>query len=208
MCGSSPRLPSRQDWGVSTDDEDFIVKAAVSRNIVDDEGSHKIARNLRLTIDGWQHFEELQCGAVTSRPAFMAMPFGGPSSELVRMAYGVFKQAAADAGFNLSNPLLENPKAGLIDDHIRDEISLTSFLVAELTGGNHGAYWEAGFAEGLGKKVIYTCEEDWFKGKGVHFDTSHLQTVVWKRDGLLEAGQKLKDIIRNTFPADAQMNDL
>jgi len=35
---------------------------------------------------------------------------------------------------------------------------------------NPGAYWEAGYAEGLGKPVIYTCEEAKFV-EASHFDT-------------------------------------
>jgi len=41
---------------------------------------------------------------------------------------------------------------------MRVEIRSAKFLVADLTDENRGAYWEAGFGEGLGKKVYYTCE--------------------------------------------------
>ena len=54
------------------------------------------------------------------------------------------------------------PKAGLIDDRLRVEIRTSRFLIADLTHENAGAYWEAGFAEGLGKPVIYTCEKSKF----------------------------------------------
>ena len=37
------------------------------------------------------------------------------------------------------------------------------FLWPIFTHGDPGAYWEAGFAEGLGKPVIYTCEKDDFR---------------------------------------------
>jgi nucleoside 2-deoxyribosyltransferase len=32
-----------------------------------------------------------------------------------------------------------------------------------LTNSNNRAYFEAGFAEGLGKPVIYICEEETYK---------------------------------------------
>ena len=36
-------------------------------------------------------------------------------------------------------------------------------MISDLSHGNYGAYWEAGFAEGLGKAVIYTCERTIFE---------------------------------------------
>jgi nucleoside 2-deoxyribosyltransferase len=48
-------------------------------------------------------------------------------------------------------------------------------VAADLSDDNAGAYWEAGFAEGLGKPVIYICRE----GVNTHFDTDHRRTVRW-----------------------------
>ena len=50
----------------------------------------------------------------------------------------------------------------MIDDRLRVEIQSARFLIADLTHENRGAFWEAGYAEGLGKPVIYTCEESVF----------------------------------------------
>ncbi len=55
-------------------------------------------------------------------------------------------------------------------------------MIAELSHDNSGAYWEAGYAEGLGKPVIYICEQKKFDEKGTHFDTNHCTTVFWDRD--------------------------
>ena len=49
-------------------------------------------------------------------------------------------------------------QAGLIDNVMRVQIRDSAFILADLTDDNLGAYWEAGFAEGLGKPVIYLCE--------------------------------------------------
>ena len=50
------------------------------------------------------------------------------------------------------------------------------------THDNNGAYWEAGFAEGLGKPVIYICKKEKFEDQKTHFDTNHCTTVPWSRD--------------------------
>lgn len=168
--------------------------------------------NCRLTIAGWERYSLLQKGRHHSNRAFMAMPFSSNPDASESKLFAVYRRAAEQAGFDLTNPLLHHPQAGLIDDHLRVEIRTSCFVVAELTNGNQGAYWEAGFAEGLGKKVIYSCEQTIFEGegsgrKGTHFDTNHLQTVVWQAEKLDEAGDKLKSIIRNTFPDKAKMVD-
>jgi len=159
-------------------------------------------RWFRLTFEGWEKFEELKRGISDSKKVFMAMPYGDIS---VSKAYEEFKMAAEKAGFKLYK-LSDDPKAGLIDDRIRVEIRLAHFLVADLTGNNNGAYWESGFAEGLGKKVIYTCEKKFFDKKETHFDTNHLLTIRWEEDKLGKAAEELKYVIRNTF-SDAKMED-
>src|SRR5215470_16220437 len=65
------------------------------------------------------------------------------------------------------------------------------FVVADLSHGSHGAYWEAGFAEGLGLPVIYTCEEDAWKERKTHFDTNHMLTILWNASQLTKAGDEL-----------------
>jgi nucleoside 2-deoxyribosyltransferase len=44
-----------------------------------------------------------------------------------------------------------------IDDRIVAEIRRSGLVVADFTGHRGGAYWEAGFAQGLGIPVIRTC---------------------------------------------------
>lgn len=75
-------------------------------------------------------------------------------------------------------------QAGVIDDIMRVTIRDSTFIIADLTHDNKGAYWEAGYAEGLGKPVIYICEKEKFhdKDKGIHFDVNHCTTVPWSTD--------------------------
>jgi nucleoside 2-deoxyribosyltransferase len=134
----------------------------------------------------------------------MAMPFG--DSMLDKMFFECFKPAVRKTGFELVR-LDENPPAGLIDNRLRVEIRTSRFLVADLTGGNPGAYWEAGFAEGLGKPVIFTCEKGFFDTKKTHFDTNHFHTIRWEADSPGEAEERLKETIRATLPDEAKMTD-
>ena len=90
------------------------------------------------------------------------MKFG--DQVLDQIVDSVFKPSVKQAGFDLIK-LDDEPKAGLIDDRLRVEIQSSQFLIADLSHDNPGAYWEAGYAEGLGKPVIYTCEKAKFEKK-------------------------------------------
>ncbi len=159
---------------------------------------------LALTFDGWNHYETLLKGSTTYRKAFMAMKFG--DADLNAVLENVFKPSVKMAGFDLFK-LDDEPRAGLIDDRLRVEIQSSDFLIADLTHANNGAYWEAGYAEGLGKPVIYTCEKEQFDSQKTHFDTNHHLTVVWDKNAPEQAGELLKATIRATLPQLAKLED-
>jgi len=160
--------------------------------------------SIRLSFSGWEYFEELKRGALDSRKAFMAMEYG--DEQLDSVVEDVFKPAVKQTGFGLFK-LVDRPKAGLIDDRLRVEIRTSRFLIADLSHENAGAYWEAGYAEGLGKPVIYTCEKDKFEKQKTHFDTNHHLTVLWHADNPSEAAEELKATIRATLPGEAKLTD-
>lgn len=122
------------------------------------------------------------------------------------MLNNCFIPAVQKTGFDLIT-LNDSKRAGLIDDRLRVEIMTSRFLVADLTHDNEGAYWEAGFAEGLGKPVIYTCEKNKFERDKTHFDTNHHLTIIWDIKEPLKAVEDLKATIRATLPAEAKLND-
>jgi nucleoside 2-deoxyribosyltransferase len=158
-----------------------------------------------LSFEGWQHYEELRRGVADSRRAFMAMKYG--DEQLDKLVENVLKPAVRQTGFDLSR-LVDTPQpAGLIDDRLRVEIRASRFLIADLTHENAGAYWEAGYAEGLGKPVIYTCEKRKFENSETHFDTNHHLTVLWESEEPGKAAEKLKATIRATLPGEAKLTD-
>jgi hypothetical protein len=158
----------------------------------------------RLTFNGWDQYEKLQRGRVESRKAFMAMRYGDAALDEIVDRY--FRPAVGQTGFALIR-LDDQPRAGLIDDRLRVEIRASRFLVADLSHDNLGAYWEAGYAEGLGKPVIYTCEREKFEHAKTHFDTNHHLTVVWDAGDPAPAAAALKNTIRATLPDEAKLTD-
>lgn len=162
--------------------------------------------NFSLTAKAWEHYAELKRGNNATNKAFLALQFNG---ELNQSFKDQLKEAVSETGFVL-NTVDEEPRAGLIDDKIRLDIRNSRFVIADLTDGNKGAYWEAGFANGLGKEVIYMCKDEIMNDETSqnhpHFDVSHHQCILWSKDHFEDALKKLKDTIRYTFP-DAKQED-
>lgn len=156
-----------------------------------------------LTFDGWQKYEELKRTKSDSRKAFMAMPF---KDRHLKTLFPAFKEAVSKTGFTLFH-LGEDHEAGIMDNKLRVAIRSSRFIITDLTDENRGAYWEAGFAEGLGKPVIYSCEQRYFNENKTHFDTNHLHTILWEEDKLGDSTEELKATIRATLPEESIMED-
>lgn len=194
----------------STDWEEFLF---VSQHLEEDgfikthASSHDDRRIwclVSLSFSGWEQYQELKRSTTESHKAFMAMKYD--DEQLDRLFENVLRPAVKQTGFDLFR-LIDRPKAGLIDNRLRVEIQTSRFLIADLTHENAGAYWEAGYAEGLGKPVIYTCEKNKFETCKTHFDTNHHLTVKWDSNGSTEMVEELKATIRATLPAEAKLTD-
>ena len=149
----------------------------------------------RLTLQGWDVYDQLKRGLSSGNKAFIAMPFN--KSDLDNTILPIAKNAARSCGFRLDR-VDDQPKPGIIDVQIRVAIQESRFLIVDLTYQNLGAYWEAGYAEGMGKPVIYTVRVD--HDNEVHFDTAHLSRVIWRPDELDLAERQIKAMIRNELP--------
>ena len=133
-----------------------------------------------LSLDGWKQYESQKRGSFEGDYGFIAMQFG--DDDLESFVDEIVKPVVQTAtGYELVD-MRDVATAGIIDNIMRMRIREARFVVADLTHGNHGAYWEAGYAEGLGKQVIYICKRAKFDSEGTHFDTNHCTTVLWSRD--------------------------
>ena len=198
----NPEMLRAKIGAIDAKDVEYICHAAEQGRLIEKYQMPPATCGGRLTMPGWQRFQEIERGAIHSKTAFMAMPFR--IDLLNEMVKDIFKPAVEETGFKLKR-VDEEPRAGSIDDRIRVDIRMSRFLIADLTCGNQGAYWEAGYAEGLGKPVIYTCNKHYFESQGTHFDTNHHQTVLWDPAEPARAAEDLKATIRATLPFEAVM---
>ena len=139
-------------------------------------GDYQIPALLRVTVGGRGRISELKAN-VDSSQVFVAMWF---SEEMTACFEKGIRPAVEAAGFRAMR-IDQKEHINKIDDEIIAEIRRSRFLVADFTQGSDGArggvYYEAGFAQGLGLPVIFTCRED--SVKTLHFDTNHYNHIVW-----------------------------
>jgi len=151
---------------------------------------------LALTFPGHAHLEALRSTQRASPQAFVAMWFDDEMS----LAYSDgIAPAITDAGYK---PMRIDRKEhnNKIDDEIIAEIRRSRFVVADFTCGlveggkveialpRGGVYYEAGFAQGLGIPVIWTCRHDHIGH--VHFDTRQFNHITWETPD--DLGTKLR----------------
>ena len=184
-----PRLP-KISTAIGSPSEEFfaqlaeelcklgIIKMSTSNSYPSDSTPFA---NVNLTLEGWKQYEAEKRGEFEGNYGFLAMQFD--AADLESFVREVMKPAVREAtGYDLVD-MRDVGKAGIIDNIMRVQIRDAKFVIADLTHDNNGAYWEAGYAEGLGKPVIYICEKEKFEREdGTHFDTNHCTTVFWSKD--------------------------
>jgi hypothetical protein len=174
-------------WADDTEGAGYVFRALVELGRIEDfKNTGAGPFQIRLTPKGWEHFEHLREGMIGSGPptAFVAMYF---HEELFPVFSEVIRPALAQVGYEAER-VDQREHNHRIDDEIIARIRASRFVLADFTGHRGGVYYEAGFAHGLGKPVIFTVrgEEDL---KKAHFDTNHFKHIVWE-PGDLEAFYK------------------
>ena len=149
--------------------------------------------NYKITAKGWERISQLQHKENEIRQGFIAMSF----REETRSIREAFRQAITEAGYAV-RIIDEKEHNNQIVPEIFYEIQRSKFVVVDVTVPNYGAYYEAGYAQALGKQVIICCREAEFheKDKRPHFDIAQKSMIVWEKEEDLVA--KLKRRIEAT----------
>ena len=149
----------------------------------------------QMTVRGKIYAEEISKEDKQKRQCFVAMWFDKETDDAYEKA---IKPAIIDAGYDPCR-VDEKPDLGKLDDQIIAEIKQSRFMIADFTSEKPkeprgGVYYEAGFAYGLGLKVIPTCRKDFIEH--IHFDTRQLRHIVWSEDDLQDFYERLYYSIR------------
>lgn len=129
--------------------------------------------NLIITPKGYCRIEEWQRKISKGNDVLVAMKFGDDTKKLRE----AIRQGISEAKYNaifideVEHNEFITPE---LLKHIRD----SKFVVVDLTHQNNGAYFEEGYAMGLGKTVIQLCK----KSTKLHFDIAQKNTIIWERE--------------------------
>lgn len=137
-----------------------------------------------ITFKGLNYYFELTEQGDLSNKCFVAMSFD-PIMNATREA---IRNAIIKNNFDpiiIDEQLVDSSQT--INDAIIAAIRSCKFCIADFTQQKDGVYFESGFAVGLNKPVIYTCQQDWFSTS--HFDTNHFPHIIY--DSLEELTEKL-----------------
>lgn len=134
-----------------------------------------------VKIKGWQALEPRPGSGGVKGRCFVAMSFD-PS---MHDAYDSGIKPALTIDCELPEPIRVDREQfnEKIDDRILAEIRTCQFLVSDVTLHRPGVYFEAGFAMGLGRPVVWTCRRN--DMQNAHFDTRQYNHIEWDSPGEL-----------------------
>ena len=185
-------------------EEKYLEGKRIDRFVTGNKGVHC---NLTLTPKALARVDELQKNINNNKDIFVAMAFN-PNTNSIREAIRAGIKGAKFSEKFLDEIIHNQQIVPYMMRLIRD----CRFLIMDITEPNYGAYYEAGYALGLGKEVIITCRKEVFnktdkdfvcehdpfcKLKKIankpHFDIVQRQILVWENEEDLSA--KLKQWI-------------
>jgi len=146
----------------------FFIRCLGLRNDIEFFG-----KSIAITGPGWERAARLAMRPEISKRAFVAMKF---NDEMLALWPKAFAPAITRAGFEprLANEPQHNEQ---IDAHIIAELKQCRFVIADVTFAAVGVYFEAGYALGMGRPVIWSCRRD--RKADMHFDTRQYNHILW-----------------------------
>lgn len=131
----------------------------------------------RISIEGWKRIAELTKNQSVYNYGFIAMSF----DDKVKYIGEIFKGAIQAKGYE-PRIIKDIEHNNYIMPEIFYEIQRSKFVVVDVTEPNYGAYYEAGYAQALGKEVIVCCKEEVFNDRKPHFDIAQKSMIIWKNE--------------------------
>lgn len=140
---------------------------------------------ITLMPSAYARIDEIQRNTANGKNVLVAMSF--KDTEKLREA---IRKGITEAGY-IAVLIDEVQHNELIAPELLKHIRDSKFVVVDLTHQNNGAYFEEGYAMGLGKPVIQLCK----KGTQLHFDIAQKNTIMW------ETEDDIPELLRNRIVA-------
>lgn len=198
------RFDKKGNWYAKTqieDQEEHITDYLKSNKYIDIVYLEKIVC-VCLLVDGWKRVDEMQQNLSNNKDVFVSMAFNSGTFD-TREA---IRNGIINAGYSpeFIDEIIHNRQ--IVPEMFR-LIRECRFLILDISDPNYGAYYEAGYALGLGKEVIICCSREMFNKEFVteeekkyakylkpHFDIAQKQILVW--DDYEDLTKKLEEWIK------------
>ena len=180
-----------RDEDACFDEALYMIKVLVDKQLViaqEDVFTTSKILFVSLTPDGYDRVDTLQKNNTYGNSALVAMKFGDDTRPLREAIRKGIQEAGYSAVF-----IDEVQHNDFITPDLLKHIRDSKFVVADLTHENNGAYFEEGYAMGLGKPVIQLCQKD----TKLHFDIAQKNTIIWAKED--EIPTRLKNRIKATI---------
>lgn len=155
-----------------------------------------IDKRLRLTFKGWERFEDIST-RINSNLCFFAIPFSESNINLYEQHLKPLLKK--ELGFD-SVIVSERQHNEDIVDRIIYEINRCRFVIADASDKNSNVYYEAGYARGLGKTVIWICRKSEEGKIELPFDTRNINHIVWETENDLKSQLKMRILATISVP--------
>ena len=128
-----------------------------------------------LTSRSWEIIENLQQTAIDSKRVFVAMWFDKSMDDYYKDG---IKKAIEEAGYVPVRIDLKDFNEKICDEIIV-EIKRAKFMIADCSEYRTAVFFEAGFAKGLGREVIFTVRKEDVEKLKEYFDTRQYNHIVY-----------------------------
>lgn len=143
--------------------------------------------SVTLLPEGWKRVDKVQNENTMNKNVFVSMAFNNNTVKTREAIRNGIKKAEYSPAF--IDEIIHNKQ--IVPEMFR-LIRESRFLILDITEPNYGAYYEAGYALGLGKEVIICCSKEVFNKQYLtaeekkyekylrpHFDIAQKQILVW-----------------------------
>lgn len=170
------RYVLREDDAIESEAK-FVIDCLIKQDLIE-KGERLqllLAANHKFTITsrGYARIDEIEKNTANGKNVLVAMKFGD-ETKLLREA---IREGIQLAGY-IAIFIDEVQYNDFITPELLKYIKDSKFVVVDLTHKNNGAYFEEGYAMGLGKSVIQLCKD----GVQLHFDIAQKNTIMWKTE--------------------------
>ena len=182
MCpsvGQPSAFKYSEDWPLLTakgpETSLYIIRQLANMGYLEKDGANSRFPPMP-TWKAYDRLQQIQASGRNSQTGFVAMSFS-PSQDSVWQL--VMEPGIIEAGYK---PIRvdRHEHVNRIDDEIIAQIRRCRFLVADFTKQRNGVYFEAGFAQGIGRNVIWMCHES--DKANLHFNTRQYNHIFYEND--------------------------